>query len=161
MICKFDLATERVADTKVTSVDPLGDMEEEQVYFKNDFTGENHTVKIIFRDISYEQLHNYAKDLFNETALGMSIIDGNGLSSMRTVSHFDFPNVDEMNSIPKPVCIYVNPETEPDCCIICMENIIGGGLRTLPCGHVFHASCFNMTISTCPLCRGPTGNRIA
>ena len=136
-------------------------MEPEPVYFKNDFTGENHTIKIRFRDISYEQLHNYAKDLFDETALGMSIIDGNGLSSMRTVSPDDFLSVSELNSIPKPVCIYVSPETEPDCCGICLDNIMGGGLRTLPCGHIFHSTCFNNNIGRCPLCRGPTCNRIA
>lgn len=137
-------------------------MDHETVYFKNDFTGENYSIKMPIDEIySYEQVYEKAKTLFNEQNLNMSVIDGNILSALRTITHEDYLQREEILNLPKPICIYVMPNSDnTDCCCICLDNIIGGGIRTLPCGHVFHQSCFDNRIHSCPICRGPVSNNI-
>lgn len=41
-------------------------------------------------------------------------------------------------------------------CIICREEMTGGGAKKLPCNHIFHAACLRSWFQrqqTCPTCR--------
>ncbi|GMH44911.1 hypothetical protein BSKO_12868 [Bryopsis sp. KO-2023] len=60
------------------------------------------------------------------------------------------------NAFPFSVCKSEH-NLEGEACMICLDNfIIGDGVRTPPCSHVFHSACLKRWMSvklSCPLCQ--------
>ncbi len=68
-----------------------------------------------------------------------------------------------------PVSIYTRPSPAPSensrpTCVVCLADFDDGdGLRTLACGHSFHAHCVDPWLienQSCPLCKQDTLERV-
>ena len=117
------------------------------LYFKNDHIGTTASVDMV-RSLTGDQIKEQVRILYGED-MHITFIDQNSsgrLSDQVSVEDQIFPN--NKNHI-----FYVLPATQSvDACGICLENIIGGCLRTTRCNHTFHARCIS-DITRCPLCR--------
>ena len=117
------------------------------LYFKNDRIGSVSSVDMT-RTLTGQEIKEHARILYGEDMHITFIEQKNSgrLSDQVSVEDQTFPSN-------KNHMFYVLPATEPvDACGICLENVIGGCLRTTICNHTFHARCIS-DITICPLCR--------